>query len=131
MVIIWYQIGLGAWDVVNRNGDSYVAYCFTSISGYSKVGTYTGNGTLGHSIATGFAPGFVIIKMTSASGSWYMFDNARTTGVYSDQLIANSNGAEATGTYVELTSTGFTLATTAGDLNNNNQTYIYLAIKEN
>ena len=123
--------GLGAWDVVNRNGDSYVAYCFTSISGYSKVGTYTGNGTLGHSIATGFAPGFVIIKMTSASASWYMFDNKRTTGVYSDQLIANSNGAEATGTYVELTSTGFTLATTAGDLNNNNQTYIYLAIKEN
>ena len=69
--------------------------------------------------------------MTSASGSWYMFDNARTTGVYSDQLIANSNGAEATGTYVELTSTGFTLATTGSDLNNNNQTYIYLAIKEN
>ena len=121
-------IPLGAYNYVS--GDM-IMYCFTSIAGYSKVGTYSGNGTLGHSIATGFAPSFVIIKMTSASGSWYMFDNARTTGVYSDQLIANSNGAEATGTYVELTSTGFTLATTGSDLNNNNQTYIYLAIKEN
>ena len=108
-----------------------IMYSFKSITGYSKVGTYTGNGTLGHSISVGFAPGFVMLKMISSSGDWYMFDNKRTTGVYSDQLIANSLATEATGTYVDLTSTGFDLNTTLSSINNNGETFIYLAIKEN
>ena len=106
-------------------------YSFKSIPGYSKVGSYVGNGTSGHSIAVGFAPDFVMLKMVTATGDWYMFDSKRKTGVYSDQLEANDSAAEATGTYVELTSTGFNLNTTLSSINNNGETFIYLAIKEN
>ena len=108
-----------------------IGYCFTSITGYSKVSTYTGNGTAGHNITTGFAAGFLMIKRTSQAGNWYMFDNKRTTGVYSDQLIANEPAAEATGTYVSINATGFALNTAASGLNDNSATFIYLAIKEN
>jgi hypothetical protein len=116
---------------VSVSGQSYIAYSFKSITGYSKVGTYTGNGTAGHNITTGFAAGFLMIKRTSESGNWYMFDNKRTTGVYSDQLIANTNGSEATGTYVSINATGFALNTAASGLNDSSAKFIYLAIKEN
>jgi hypothetical protein len=122
---------VGADAYTNGAGNNIIAYCFADISGYSKVGTYTGNGTLGHSIAVGFAPDFVMLKMVTSTGDWYMFDSARTTGVYSDQLEANDSAAEVTGTYVDLTSTGFDLNTTLSSINNNGETFIYLAIKEN
>jgi len=116
---------------VNSSSGSYIAYCFTSIAGYSKVGSYTGNGTAGHAISVGFTPSYVLIKRTNNTGNWYIFDSARKTGVYSDQLEVNTSGAENTGTYVELTSTGFSLNTTASNLNESGDTFIYLAIKEN
>ena len=123
---------VGSDNSTNGNNDNYIAYCFTSIAGYSKVGTYTGNGTAGHNITTGFAAGFLMIKRTSVGhGDWYIFDNKRKTGVYSDQLRANTSATEATGTYVSINATGFALNTTASDLNNNSDTFIYLAIKEN
>lgn len=116
---------------VNSTGVNYIGYAFTSIPNYQKCGSYVGNGTLGHSIPVGFAPDFVMLKMTTATGDWYMFDSKRKTGVYSDQLEANDSATEATGTYVELTSTGFNLNTTLSSINNNGETFIYLAIKEN
>jgi len=122
----------GAGNNLNyANGNTIIAYCFTSIPGYSKVGSYTGNGTTGHAISVGFGPNYVLIKRTNNTGNWYIFDSARKTGVYSDQLEANTSGAENTGTYVELTSTGFSLNTTASNLNESGDTFIYLAIKEN
>ena len=111
----------------NGSGNSYIMYSFHSVAGYSKIGSYTGNGVSGNAIATGFEPAFVMIKASSASGSWYMFDNKRLTSPYSDQLIANSSAAEATGTYVDLNSNGFTLNTTASDLNNSGVTFIFIA----
>jgi len=111
------------------NSYSYINYCFHSVDGYQKVGSYTGNGTSGHQITgLGFAPRFVMIKKTSDTGSWFMFDSLRTTGNYSDQLQADSSAAEATGTYVDFISDGFQLDTTASDLNTSSQTFIYLAI---
>jgi len=114
------------FNPVSSSGN-YIAYAFHSVAGYSKIGTYTGNGVSGNAIATGFEPAFVMIKAFSVSGAWYVFDNKRTTGVYSNQLMMNSINAETTNTYVELTSTGFTLNTTASDLNNNGATFIYMA----
>jgi len=124
-------ISLGTDDYVNGSGNQYISYSFTDIANYQKCGSYVGNGTLGHSIPVGFAPDFVMLKMVTATGDWYMFDSKRKTGVYSDQLEANDSAAEATGTYVELTSTGFNLNTTLSSINNNGETFIYLAIKEN
>ena len=118
-------------DFTGTANRTSIAYCWRSITGYSKVGSYTGNGTAGHNITTGFAAGFLMIKRTTGAGNWYMFDNKRTTGVYSDQLIANLAAAEATGTYVSINATGFALNTAASGLNDNSATFIYLAIKEN
>ena len=114
------------FNPVSSSGN-YIAYAFHSVAGYSKIGTYTGNGVSGNAIATGFEPAFVMIKAFSVSGAWYVFDNKRTTGVYSNQLMMNSINAETTNTYIELTSTGFTLNTTASDLNNSGATFIYMA----
>jgi hypothetical protein len=105
---------------------NWIFYAWTSISGFSKFDKYTGSGVSGHAIATGFSVGFLIIKSTGVE-SWYVFDNKRKTGVYSDQLSLNTANAEATGTYVELTSTGFTLHTTASGLNNSGVEFIYIA----
>ncbi len=112
-------------------GENYVSYCWADIANYQKCGSYVGNGTLGHNIAVGFAPDFVMLKMVTATGDWYMFDSKRKTGVYSDQLEVNDSAAEATGTYVELTSTGFDLNTTLSSINNSGETFIYIAIKIN
>ena len=64
---------------VNTNTSNYIAYCFHSVEGYSKVGKYTGNGaTSGPFVYTGFRPAFIMVKLTTAaSGQWVMFDNKR------------------------------------------------------
>ena len=123
---------VGGWDVVNRNGDSYIAYCFADIAGYQKVGTYNGSGVSGKQVTgLGFDPSFLIIKRvnnTDAFSSWYMFDDKRTTGVYSDQLQANTSNIESTGTYVDFITDGFQLDTTASNLNNSGSDFVYIAI---
>ena len=65
-------LGIGADNSVAKSGDSYIAYCFTSISGFSKIGSYTGNGsTNGPTVTTGFQPDWIMIKRTDAAGtSW-------------------------------------------------------------
>ena len=91
--------GLGAWDVVNRNGDSYIAYCWKSIAGYSKVGTYNGTSGTNNVITTGFEPGFVMIKSTTlatAGSIWFMYDNKRNTSNPRDTILrANDSSIES------------------------------------
>lgn len=114
------------------SGHSYVMYSWHSVSGYSKVGKYTGNaGT--NAITTGFAPRFVMIKAVTTTGSWFLHDIQRLgTHGYSDKYLqANSNATEIDSSdndLLEFTSTGFTLRTNFGDYNGSGQTYIYLAI---
>ena len=120
---------IGENGITNTSGDKYIGYCFHSVSSYQKIGSYIGSGVSGKQVTgLGFDPSFVMIKKSSATGSWYMFDSVRKTGVYSDQLIANSSAAEGTGTYVEFITDGFQLDTSASDLNTGSQTFIYLAI---
>ena len=111
----------------NNNTSSYIAYCFASKSGYSKVGSYTGTGASGNFQYVGFEPSFVMIKSTGVE-SWYMMDNKRLNGVYSDQLYANLSNAEGTGQHVDFTSNGFQLDTTDGGVNNGSASYIFIAI---
>jgi hypothetical protein len=108
--------------------EEHITYCFASKPGFSKVGTYTGSGVVGNTVMTVFEPAFIIIKRSSGTGEWYMFDNKRLTGSYSDQLAANSSAAEVTGTYVKFLANGFQLNTAASNLNENGSTFIYLAI---
>jgi hypothetical protein len=123
---------VGADGNVNNNTSTYVTYLFASLSGVSKIGTYTGTGAL-QTVNCGFTGGsrFVLIKRTDSTGDWYVYDSARGISSGNDPyLFVNSTAAEVTGTnYVDTTSVGFqvTAAAPAG-LNSNGGTYIFLAI---
>lgn len=117
---------------VNTNTATYVAYLFASVSGVSKIGTYTGNGS-NQTINCGFTAGarFVLIKATSTTGDWVVFDSAR--GIVSGNdpyLLLNSTAAEVTTKdAVDADNSGFIVNETTGpNVNTNGVSYIYLAI---
>ncbi len=126
-------IPLGAYNYVS--GDM-IMYCFTSIAGYSKVGSYTGNGsTSGPTITTGFEPGFLMIKKTNGTAPWFIFDSARNPSNNRNKFLnpneATTEGVGGSSDYVSFNSTNFTLTSDPPSLNGSGGTYIYLAIKEN
>ena len=126
-------------SVVYSNGDqldaneSYVFYCFAEKQGYSKFGSYTGNGNAdGTFVYTGFKPAFVMIKRSDASDSWCVFDNKRLGyNVNNYTLFANQSAAENTEASIDFLSNGFKLRGTQTRLNASNGTYIYMAFAEN
>lgn len=108
-----------------------VAYLFATLAGISKVGTYTGNGS-NQTINCGFAAGarFVLIKATSTTGNWVVFDSVRGIVAGNDPyLLLNSTAAEDTDEdAVDTDNSGFIVnETTAANVNTNGVTYIYLA----
>jgi len=115
----------------SSSAHDFIAYCFHSIDGYQKVGSYTGSGTSLNTISVGFAPRFVLFKRTDSTGGWRMFDSTRGTD---KSIRANSSDAEYDDlqNYVDFTSDGFefnrTVTQENGDLNAPSGTYIYLAI---
>jgi len=122
---------------VNVSGAPYIAYCFADVKGFSKFGSYVGNGNAdGTFVYTGFSPAFVIVKRTDAVESWFLYDNKRNAHVGNERyyvLKPNTAGAENT-TYsdnwqMDFLSNGFKLRTTAGHLNSGN--LIYMAFAEN
>ena len=127
---------VGAWDVPNGSGNSHIAYCWTEIAGFSKFGSYTGNGSSdGPFIYTGFRPKFIIIKCTTTSNSWGMFDSSRDTYNANYKLILpNSSNAEDTGSASivsnDFLSNGFKLRGNWSGFNTNNDTYVYMAFAE-
>jgi hypothetical protein len=121
---------------VNVSSGTYIAYCFAEVKGYSKFGSYTGNGSNdGTFIYTGFKPAYVMIKVSSNSGDgWFIFDNKRTTyNVMSTFLLANSSAADETNTNrnIDFLSNGFKLRNSDTSLNYSAYTYIYMAFAEN
>jgi hypothetical protein len=122
---------LGTHARVNAYGDTYVAYLFATCAGVSKVGSYTGTGTL-TTINCGFSGGarFVLIKRTDSTGDWYVWDTARGMVAGTDpSLSLNTTAAESNANSVYTIATGFQLlASPSADVNTNGGTYIYLAI---
>ena len=119
---------------VNKSGDNYIAYCFSEVSGVSKFGTYTGNGsTTGPTITTGFRSGFVMIKSSTNSGTnWLILDSTRSPfNTVNDVLFADLTSAEAGTGYgdMDVSDTGFQIKTNGASSNANGQTYIYMAFK--
>jgi len=118
---------------VNQSGDTYVAYLFASVSGVSKVGSYTGTGTT-QTINCGFSAGarFILIhRIDSGSNDWYVWDSAR--GIVSGNdpyLLINTTAAEVTNTdYIDPANSGFEISSTApAAINANGGTFIFLAI---
>jgi len=115
----------------STSSQTYVNYCFHSVPGYSKVGSYTGNGNnTGPVVNTGFEPSFILIKAFSRTGYWIMLDNKRNTSNPIDNpLYPNTNWAQDTNqtNRVNFDATGFQVVGTGGDVNYNGSTYIYLA----
>ena len=123
-------VGTSNADYVNQNAIQYVAYCFAEIPGYSKIGSYTGNGSsYGPFVHCGVKPRFVMVKCSSSTGSWIMYDSARPGyNVIGGTLLANGSGAETTAAEVDFTSSGFKLRVATDP--NAAQTYIYYAIAD-
>ncbi len=118
----------------NTNGDTYIAYCFNDVQGYSKFGSYIGNGNAdGSFIYTGFSPAFVMIKETTGTGKWVMKDNRRTgINVNQSTIYANETEAEGTPGYelIDLLSNGFKQRGTGSYVNGSGTPYIYMAFAE-
>ena len=117
---------------VNANNSNFIAYCFANVPGYQRVGSYTGNGSsTGPVIVTGFKPRFLMIKNTSQTGPWYMYDSERDNAGNNDKLVqANDSTAEFTSgaNFVDFQDSGFQPKGTGGDTNGSGKTYIYWAI---
>jgi len=124
---------LGDDNVVN-NGDPdyYIAYCFTDVQGFSKFGSYIGNGnSKGPFVYTGFRPAFILTKKSSGGLNWGIHDNKREGyNKLNDTLYANVTDAEAANTALDILSNGFKIRTTDTWINENNETYIYMAFAE-
>ena len=126
---------MGSTTAVNGSGRNYVAYCFAGKQGYSKFGSYTGNGNAdGTFIYTGFLPSFVMVKQTNASGEgWHILDNKRS-GVNGDmeRLLANSSNAESNyAGNLDLLSNGFKTRINDAGVNGSGASYIFMAFAEN
>jgi hypothetical protein len=119
--------------VCNASGKSYVAYCFTEVKGFSKFGSYTGNGSAdGTFIYTGFKPAYVLIKCTSNATDWFINDNKRLGyNGGNNVLYPDLSSAEATSPQLDLLSNGFKTRTVDSMINNSGYTYIYMAFAEN
>ena len=121
---------VGTWSPVNNSGDEHIAYCFHSVAGYSKIGSYSGSGSA-VTVTTGFQPDWIMIKSTSSEW-WNILDSVRG---FDKRLYANETNSEVTkssGTYVSTSSTGFTVEVTGNDsLNNTGRDFIYMAFKIN
>ena len=121
---------------VNSSGQTYIAYIFADIEGYSKFGSYTGNGNQGGGafIYTGFRPAFVMTKNTvEALTSWVMVDSARSpiNPAYAN-IMADSQDAENTSDYMQgLHSNGFKWDSASSWVNKAGQKYVYMAFAEN
>ena len=114
----------------NESGIDYINYCFHSVSGYSKIGSYTGNGnSSGPTVTTGFQPDWIMIKNTSLTAAWMIIDSVRGTSL----LLQPQSSAveENVGTPINFTSTGFQITDTNASRNRSGDTYIYMAFKIN
>jgi hypothetical protein len=119
------------------NGSTYVCYAWAEIAGFSKFGSYTGNGVNGNGpfVFCGFRPKFVLFKNTNTTQDWIIMDTARDTKNKMTQwLSANTSGAEYTDANIDVdfVSNGFKIRTSIGtELNGNGNTIIYAAFAEN
>ena len=126
-------ITLGANDQINGNNNTYICYAFSEKQGYSKFGSYVGNGNAdGTFVYTGQKSAFIMVKSTGGESNWQMSDNKRNTfNEVNKHLRANSSGAEFTNYPIDFLSNGFKLRATDTDTNGSGTTYIFMAFAEN
>ena len=124
---------LGTNSASNANTQGFISYNFHSVQGYSKFGSYTGNGNAdGTFVYTGFKPAWIMIKQSDGANGWNIYDNKRNTFNVMDKfLLANSSQAEASYSVIDFLSNGIKLRNTASSFNTSSASYIYMAFAEN
>jgi hypothetical protein len=126
----------GGNENVNQSSRTYLSYCFHSVESYSKVGSYTGNGsaTDGTFVHCGFKPAWVMWKRTDAAQEWHVFDTTRDEyNPLNRDLWPPHSSAEYTGYGgpVDYLSNGFKFRTSSVIANASGGTYIFIAFAEN
>ena len=111
----------------NQNGESIMAILFASIDKISKIGNYSGNGSSGQTISTGFQPRFLMIRRVDTASNWLILDTTRGWGSGDDKyMLLNGSGAQGDYEVGAPVSNGFTLVGD-NDYNQNTKQYIYYA----
>jgi hypothetical protein len=123
---------LGSNDESNKSSQTHIAYCFAEKEGYSKFGSYTGNGSSeGVFIYTGFRPAFFMCKRVDSSGGWLIFDDQRVGyNQRNNHLLANDTANEYSDINSDIVSNGFKFRSGGGDHNGSGASYIYVAFAE-
>ena len=118
-------MGVRPATFMGSTSQSAIMYCFHSVSGYQKVGSYTGNGSSGGQTITGlgFNPRFLLVKNATSSAGWRITDSVRGDNIYLYPNLANAD--DSSSGYISLITDGFRLN---GLDSNTSDTFIYLAI---
>ena len=128
--------GTSSMSNINTSSIDYITYAFHSVKGYSKIGSYTGNGSSdGTFVYTGFKPAFLILKRYDSTNNWYMYNNKVNPYNETDRpLKADTSESESTifgGNELDFLSNGFKLRDTLGATNASGASYIYMCFAEN
>ena len=124
---------IGTNPDTNGSTNNLIAYCFSPISGYSAMGSYTGNGSAdGPFVFTEFNPAFLLARRSDDTQNWIIVDGERSpSNVVNKGIYADLSNAEQTSNRCDFLSNGFKIRINSGELNTNNGTYIYLAFASN
>ena len=130
-----YSVYQGNSDTngVNGSGDDRIAYCFAEKQGYSKIGSYVGNGNAdGTFVYTGFKPAWILIKRMDSTTSWRIIDSKRDTrnGCEARLFPDNTDAENLSALVLDILSNGFKIKSTNGGVNNSDSDYIYMAFAE-
>ena len=119
-----------------NSSTGHVAYCFSEVAGYSKFGSYTGNGNSnGAFVFTGFRPAWIMVKRTSASENWAVWDSVRDSGSNPNGFLlrpdtVSSEGGNVSAHQIDIVSNGFKLRNTDSKGNGSGSVYVYFAFAE-
>ena len=124
---------VGTEGAVNNSGNNFIAYCFAEKQGFSKFGSYTGNGNAdGTFVYTGFKPAFVMVKRTDSTGNWVMVDSKRDTFNVCDAVVsADISDSEYDIDVEDFVSNGFKMRDNHSTRNASGGSYIYMCFAEN
>lgn len=128
---------VNTWTAINESTKKIIAYLWSEVPGFSKFGSYTGNGSSdGPFIYTGFRPRYVMIKGATATSNWTIWDTERdpfNTGANDNTLFPNMPSSEEIFSIYEawdILSNGFKLRALGSRNNVSGSTYIYAAFAE-
>ena len=130
-----FTVNGGGWEV-NTNTKDHIAYVFSEVEGFSKIGLWKGNAsTNGPFVYCGFKPAYLLHKRASATGPWHIFDNKRNTyNPVSKTLYPNSNEDEFTNTgtdpQIDFLSNGFKVRSSYPQFNGSSDDLIWMAFAE-